>query len=326
MEKKFDVTALGELLIDFTENGVSPQGNPILEANPGGAVCNVLSMLNQLGHTTGFIGKVGDDMFGEQLTRALEEVHIATEGLVKDREVPTTLAFVHTLPGGDRDFSFYRNPGADMMLGKEEVNVYMVELCRIFHFGSLSMTDKISREATKYGVELAKKSGAVISFDPNLRPPLWKTLNDAKEQIDFGIRQCDILKISDNEIQWFTGEEDLKKAAEILLEKYDIKLLLLSMGKEGSMAFQGDKMVSVSGILQPDTIETTGAGDTFCGCVLHYVLEHGFRAYTETELREMLAFANAAASIVTTRKGALRVMPKREEILSTLEKISCNSK
>ena len=326
MEKKFDVTAIGELLIDFTENGVSPQGNPILEANPGGAVCNVLSMLNQLGHTTGFIGKVGDDMFGEQLTRALEEVHIATEGLVKDREVPTTLAFVHTLPGGDRDFSFYRNPGADMMLGKEEVNVSMVELCRIFHFGSLSMTDKISREATKYGVELAKKSGAVISFDPNLRPPLWKTLNDAKEQIDFGIRQCDILKISDNEIQWFTGEEDLKKAAEILLEKYDIKLLLLSMGKEGSMAFQGDKMVSVSGILQPDTIETTGAGDTFCGCVLHYVLEHGFRAYTETELREMLAFANAAASIVTTRKGALRVMPKREEILSTLEKISCNSK
>lgn len=326
MEKKFDVTALGELLIDFTENGVSPQGNPILEANPGGAVCNVLSMLNQLGHTTGFIGKVGDDMFGEQLTRALEEVHIATEGLVKDREVPTTLAFVHTLPGGDRDFSFYRNPGADMMLGKEEVNVSMVEFCRIFHFGSLSMTDKISREATKYGVELAKKSGAVISFDPNLRPPLWKTLNDAKEQIDFGIRQCDILKISDNEIQWFTGEEDLKKAAEILLEKYDIKLLLLSMGKEGSMAFQGDKMVSVSGILQPDTIETTGAGDTFCGCVLHYVLEHGFRAYTETELREMLAFANAAASIVTTRKGALRVMPKREEILSTLEKISCNSK
>ena len=325
MEKKFDVTALGELLIDFTENGVSPQGNPILEANPGGAVCNVLSMLNQLGHTTGFIGKVGDDMFGEQLTRALEEVHIATEGLVKDREVPTTLAFVHTLPGGDRDFSFYRNPGADMMLGKEEVNVSMVELCRIFHFGSLSMTDKISREATKYGVELAKKSGAVISFDPNLRPPLWKTLNDAKEQIDFGIRQCDILKISDNEIQWFTGEEDLKKAAEILLEKYDIKLLLLSMGKEGSMAFQGDKMVSVSGILQPDTIETTGAGDTFCGCVLHYVLEHGFRAYTETELREMLAFANAAASIVTTRKGALRVLPKREEILSTLEKFSCNS-
>lgn len=326
MEKKFDVTALGELLIDFTENGVSPQGNPILEANPGGAVCNVLSMLNQLGHTTGFIGKVGDDMFGEQLTRALEEVHIATEGLVKDGEVPTTLAFVHTLPGGDRDFSFYRNPGADMMLGKEEVNVSMVELCRIFHFGSLSMTDKISREATKYGIEVAKKSGAVISFDPNLRPPLWKTLNDAKEQIDFGIRQCDILKISDNEIQWFTGEEDLKKAAEILLEKYDIKLLLLSMGKEGSMAFQGDKKVAVSGILQPDTIETTGAGDTFCGCVLHYVLEHGFRAYTETELREMLAFANAAASIVTTRKGALRVMPKREEILSTLEKISCNSK
>ena len=141
MEKKFDVTALGELLIDFTENGVSPQGNPILEANPGGAVCNVLSMLNQLGHTTGFIGKVGDDMFGEQLTRALEEVHIATEGLVKDREVPTTLAFVHTLPGGDRDFSFYRKPGADLMLTENEIDKRMIEKCRVFHFGSLSLTE-----------------------------------------------------------------------------------------------------------------------------------------------------------------------------------------
>lgn len=320
MEKKFDVTALGELLIDFTENGISPQGNPVLEANPGGAVCNVLAMLNKLGHNTGFIGKVGDDMFGEQLVRALQEVHISTEGLVKDREVPTTLAFVHTLPGGDRDFSFYRNPGADMMIGEEEVNVSMVENSRIFHFGSLSMTDERCRQATRYGVELAKKSGALISFDPNLRPPLWKDLNEAKEQIEFGIRQCDILKISDNEIQWFTGEEDFKKAAGILLEKYDIKLLLLSMGNEGSMAFQGETNVFVPAFLQRDTIETTGAGDTFCGCVLHYVLEHGFREYEEAELKSMLAFANAAASLVTTRKGALRVMPEREEILKILER------
>lgn len=315
MEKKYDVTALGELLIDFTENGISSQGNPIMEANPGGAVCNVLAMLSKLGHTTGFIGKVGEDMFGGQLSKALTEVKISTEGLVKDREVPTTLAFVHTLPGGDRDFSFYRNPGADMMLSREEVNVSMIEGSRIFHFGSLSMTHEISREATKYAVAQAKKSGAVVSFDPNLRPPLWKNLNDAREQIDYGIRQCDILKISDNEIQWFTGEEDFKKAAGILLEKYGIKLLLLSLGKDGSMAFQGQKYVFAPAFLQPDTIETTGAGDTFCGCVLHYVLDHGFRAYKEEELKSMLTFANGAASLVTTRKGALRVMPEREEIL-----------
>lgn len=326
MEKKLDVTALGELLIDFTENGISAQGNPILEANPGGAVCNVLAMLNKLGHNTGFIGKVGEDMFGEQLARALEEVHISTEGLVKDSEVPTTLAFVHTLPDGDRDFSFYRSPGADMMLGKEEVNDSMIENSRIFHFGSLSMTDERCRQATKYGVELAKKTGAIISFDPNLRPPLWKTLEAAKEQIDWGISQCDILKISDNEIQWFTGEEDYGRGAKFLLEKYGVTLILVSLGKEGSMAFQRDKSVTVPGILQSNTIETTGAGDTFCGSVLHFVLEHGLREYEEAELREMLTFANAAASLVTTKKGALRVMPGRKEILNTLEKNCCISK
>ena len=324
--KKYDVTALGELLIDFTENGMSGQGNPIYEANPGGAPCNVLAMLTKLGRKTAFIGKVGHDIFGNRLKEILAETGIDISNLVMDEEARTTLAFVETFPDGDRDFSFYRNPGADMMLREEEVHEELLQDSTIFHFGTLSMTHEQVRCATKKAVETAKASGAVVSFDPNLREPLWKSLEDAKEQVAYGLSKCDFLKISDNEIQWFTGEEDLKKAAEILLEKYDIKLLLLSMGKEGSMAFQGDKMVSVSGILQPDTIETTGAGDTFCGCVLHYVLEHGFRAYTETELREMLAFANAAASIVTTRKGALRVMPKREEILSTLEKISCNSK
>ena len=314
MSTLFDVAALGELLIDFTENGISGQGNPVLEANPGGAPCNVLAMLNRLGHRTGFIGKVGRDMFGNQLEAALKEVGISTEGLIRDEKIHTTLAFVHTLKGGERDFSFYRNPGADMMLAESELNMHMLSHCRLFHFGSLSMTDEICRRATKKAIETAKENGAVISFDPNLREPLWGSLDAAREQIDYGMSQCDILKISDNEIKWFTGERDYDKGAAYLQLKYPIRLILVSMGREGSRAYMGKKCVEVKSFLQENTIETTGAGDTFCACVLHYVLEHGFREYAEDELREMLTFANAAASLITAKKGALRVMPKRREI------------
>lgn len=315
----FDVVALGELLIDFTENGTSIQGNPVLEANPGGAPCNVLAMLNRLGHKTGFIGKVGKDMFGMQLENALKEVGICTDGLVKDEKIHTTLAFVHTLEGGDRDFSFYRNPGADMMLTEEELNINMVENCRIFHFGSLSMTHEACRNATKKAIITAKKNGAVISFDPNLREPLWESLDAAREQIEYGMSQCDILKISDNEIQWFTGESDYDKGVEWLQRKYPIRLILVSLGKEGSRAYMNGRCVQAAPFLQENTIETTGAGDTFCACVLHYVLEHGLLEYSKEELKELLTFANAAASLITTRKGALRVMPKKNEIIELLK-------
>lgn len=315
----FDVVALGELLIDFTENGISIQGNPVLEANPGGAPCNVLAMLNRLGHKTGFIGKVGQDMFGMQLENALKEVGICTDGLVKDEKIHTTLAFVHTLEGGDRDFSFYRNPGADMMLTEEELNINMVENCRIFHFGSLSMTHEACRNATKKAIITAKKNGAVISFDPNLREPLWESLDAAREQIEYGMSRCDILKISDNEIQWFTGESDYDKGVEWLQRKYPIRLILVSLGKEGSRAYMNGRCVHADPFLQENTIETTGAGDTFCACVLHYVLEHGLLEYSKEELKELLTFANAAASLITTRKGALRVMPKKNEIIELLK-------
>lgn len=319
MNKVYDVVALGELLIDFTESGASAQGNPVLEANPGGAPCNVLAMLNRLGHHTGFVGKVGQDMFGAQLEQALKEVGIGTEGLIKDEKIHTTLAFVHTLADGDRDFSFYRNPGADMMLEESELNVDMLENCRIFHFGSLSMTDGICRKATKKAIDIAKKNGAIVSFDPNLREPLWQSLDAAREQIDYGMSQCDILKISDNEIQWFTGEQDYDKGAACLQSRYPLRLILLSLGKEGSRAYMGERCVQVPSFPQEKTIETTGAGDTFCGCVLHYVLERGLREYTDAELVEMLTFANAAAALITTKKGALRVMPKRWEIEELLK-------
>lgn len=312
--KTIDVTALGELLIDFTENGVSDQGNPLFEANPGGAPCNVLAMLSKLGHKTAFIGKVGKDFFGAQLKNAIQEVGISDSFLQMDEKVHTTLALVHTLPGGDRDFSFYRDPGADMMLNEEEVPAELLEDTKIFHFGTLSMTHEGVRKATRKAVKLAKQAGSIISFDPNLRPPLWKSLDEAREQVLYGLEQCDILKISDNEIQWLTGEEDYTAGVNWIQERYHISLILVSMGRDGSRAYYQDRMIEVKPYLRDNTIETTGAGDTFCGCVLHYVLEHGLEKLTDADLTEMLDFANCAASIVTTRKGALRVMPEKEEI------------
>lgn len=316
--KRFDVTALGELVIDFTENGLSAQGNHLMEANPGGAPCNVLSMLGRLGRKTAFIGKVGDDFLGRHLKTVVEDAGIDTRNLLLDEKVHTTLAFVHTYPGGDRDFSFYRDPGADMNLRPEEVDEALIADSRIFHFGSLSMTHPGVREATQKALRIAKESGCLISFDPNLRPPLWNTLEEARERIAFGMTQCDILKISDNEIQWFTGEEDYDAGIRILQQTYRIPLILLSMGRDGSRAYYRDSRVEAAPFLQKNTIETTGAGDTFCACVLSFVLEHGLDDLSEQDLHEMLRFANAAAALITTRKGALRVMPTKEEVQALL--------
>lgn len=312
--KRYDVTALGELLIDFTENGVSGQGNVIYEANPGGAPCNVLSMLSGLGRKTAFIGKVGRDIFGNRLKAALEEVGIDTCGLVMDEDVRTTLAFVETLPDGDRNFSFYRNPGADMMLQEEELAGELLKNTKIFHFGTLSMTHEGVREVTKKAVQTARENGALISFDPNLRPPLWQSLGEAKEQAAYGFSQCDVLKISDNEIQWFSGEEDFDTGIRKLQGEYHIPLILLSMGKSGSRAYYRNLCVEAPPFLQEHTIETTGAGDTFCACCLHYVLQYGLDCLDRDILSEMLTFANGAASIITTRKGALRVMPTAQDV------------
>lgn len=312
--EKYDVVALGELLIDFTDNGFSAQGNTVFEANPGGAPCNVLAMLSKMGRKTAFIGKVGKDIFGSRLCEVLTEVGIDTSNLVFDEEVHTTLAFVKNFADGDRDFSFYRNPGADMMLTVSDLNADIIKNTKIFHFGTLSMTHEGVREATKAAVSLAKEQGALISFDPNLRPPLWKSLDEAKEQTAYGLSRCDILKISDNELQWFTGEQDFDAGIAKLRERYPIPLILLSMGKEGSRAYYKDLRVEAAPFIQKGTIETTGAGDTFGGCCLHFILEYGLDQLDEEKLRNMLVHSNGAASIITTRKGALRVMPDRKEI------------
>lgn len=313
-EKRFDVVTLGEVLIDFIEHGKSEQGNPLFEANPGGAPCNVMAMLTKLGKKTAFIGKVGKDMFGEQLKTAVEKAGIDTTNLVMDPVIHTTLAFVHTFEDGDRDFSFYRNPGADMMLRKEEVQEDLIRSAKLFHYGTLSSTHEGVREATRHAISVAEEAGLLVSFDPNLRPPLWESLDDAKKEIEYGMDHCDILKISDNEIEFMTGTDDYDKAVRILKEKHDIPLILVTLGKAGSRAYYKDMVVECAPFLQKNTIETTGAGDTFCACTINYILEHGLEGLTEENLKELLTFANAGASLITTRKGALSVMPEKEEV------------
>ena len=317
-QKKYDVTALGELLIDFTQNGTSSQGNKLFEANPGGAPCNVLAMLTKLGKKTAFIGKVGNDQFGYTLKAALDEVGIDSKYLILDNEVHTTLAFVHTMSGGDRDFSFYRKPGADMMLTAEDVNEELIKHSEVFHFGTLSLTSECAKEATKKAIRIAKENNCIITFDPNLRPPLWDSLDDAREQIKFGLAQCDVLKISEEELEFVTGRKDIDEGVKILRNEYNIKLILVTMGRNGSIAYYKELKVEKPAFIQKNTIETTGAGDTFCACIISFVLDNGLDELTEDNLKGMVTFANAAASLITTKKGALRVMPEKEDVLELI--------
>lgn len=311
---KYDVIALGELLIDFTNNGTSSQGNPIFEANPGGAPCNVLAMLNKLGKKVSFIGKVGNDQFGRQLRATLEEVGINSDNLLIDAKVPTTLAFVHTFPDGDREFSFYRKPGADMMLCEDDIREDMVDSSKIFHFGTLSMTSESSHKATIKAIELAKNSGAIISLDPNLRVPLWDDLEEAKQKMWEAISYCDILKISDNEVQFLTDIEDYDEGIALIKERCNTPLICLTLGKDGSRAYYKNMRIEAKGFEQKNVVDTTGAGDTFCGAVLSYICDYGLENLTEDKISQMITYANAAASLVTLKKGAIKSMPSREEI------------
>lgn len=321
-ETRFDVVALGELLIDFTDNGLSGQGNTLFEANPGGAPCNVLAMLKKLGRECAFVGKVGDDLLGRQLRDVVEAAGIDVSHLVLDPEYRTTLAFVKTLAGGDREFSFFRNPGADMMLTQEEIPEAMVSSCRVFHYGTLSMTHEGVRKATRKAVECAQAGGALLSFDPNLRPPLWDSMEEAREQMSYGLAHCDILKIADNELYFYTGETDLNRGVAALQKSYPcIKMINVTLGPEGSTSYYQGLRAFRPATDFGGTIETTGAGDTFCACVIDYVLTHGLDGLTQGQLEEMLILANTAAYIVTTKKGAIRSMPEREEINKLMKRV-----
>lgn len=316
MYSQYDVVALGELLVDFTDNGQSDQGNPMFEANPGGAPCNVLAMLQKLGNRTAFIGKVGDDFLGNMLIQKAADQGIDMSAVLKDKNVGTTLAFVQKLTNGDRDFAFFRNPGADMMITETEVaeRVAFIERSDVFHFGTLSMTSECGRKATEKAVQIAKSSDGIISFDPNYREPLWNSTEDALEAIRYGMSVCDILKISDNEIELVTGKKNIDEGIAAIKEEFGIKLIFATMGADGSRAYFGDMVVAHDGFITPNTIETTGAGDTFCASALHFVHKYGVNNLNQDNLKGILKFANAAASLITTRRGALAVMPSFDEV------------
>ena len=319
-DKRYDIVALGEILVDFTPCGESEQGNSLLEVNPGGAPCNVLAMAAKIGAKTAFIGKAGDDSFGRMLKETADRAGICTDGLILDDSVFTTLAFVHLDAAGDRSFSFCRKPGADTCLRKEELKTELIRAAKIFHFGTLSMTDEPAASATKAAVTLAKESGALISFDPNIRPLLWKDMEQAKRAMQWGFSQCDILKISDDELRLVSDTEDSAQAMERLLTQYpNIRLLFVTMGADGCCWRYGtDSGKCAAPHVQ--TVDTTGAGDTFMGCCLAETARLGIDRLTEENLREIVEFANSAAALVTTKKGAMKSMPDKAEVLRLMEK------
>ncbi|MGI6148738.1 MAG: PfkB family carbohydrate kinase [Limnochordia bacterium] len=315
----YDVVALGELLIDFTPVGSSERGNPVFEANPGGAPTNVLACLAELGKGTGFIGKVGDDDFGRFLRQVLVDKGISTAGLVMDPAVPTTLAFVHLQPDGERSFSFYRNPGADTRLQPEELKEEMFS-AQVFHFGSISLTHEPARSATLAALQLAQEKGMLISYDPNLRPPLWPDLDEARRQMLSVMGHVDIVKLSREELEFLTGSHDMESSSERLYRQYGLKLLLITLGKEGCFYRLGGLTGRVPGF-NVKSIDATGAGDGFLGGILFQVLEQGtdLEKWTSDQISAAVRFANAVGALVTTQRGGIPAMPSLSAVRKLLQ-------
>lgn len=311
----FDVTAVGELLIDFTPAGKNDAGSALFAQNPGGAPANVLVAVSRLGGKTAFIGKVGSDGFGEFLKTTLDRNGISTENLIRTDRVHTTLAFVQLDEKGDRSFSFCRNPGADILLAPEDVNPDLLHNTHFLHFGSVSLTDEPSRSATLHAVKAAKSAGAIISYDPNYRAPLWKNEREAKSQMSAALPLADLVKLSEEELEMLTGETGFLRGAQ-KIEELGAKLVLVTLGAKGVFYLRGDR----HGILPTydvKTVDTNGAGDTFLGAVLFRLKEKNLRdieLLSEEELLDILSFANAAGSLATTKSGAIPAMPTLEEV------------
>ena len=309
----FDITALGELLIDFTPCGTSEAGRQLFEQNPGGAPANVLVSVSRLNQKAAFIGKVGDDMHGALLKKTLEENHVDTSGLVVDPDVFTTLAFV-TLNDGERNFSFARKPGADTQLRKEEVNLDILKNTRIFHFGSLSLTDEPARSATIYAVEQAKNAGAIISYDPNYRAPLWKSREAAIKEMRSVIKYVDIMKLSDEETELLTDYKDPIVAAKTLL-KQGVKCVVVTLGKDGGMLIT-DKVCAQRPAQTRKVVDTTGAGDSFWGGMLSMFSKNHINPaeITEEQAGDFLRYANIVAGLCVEKRGAIPAMPYEKEV------------
>lgn len=310
-----DAAAVGEVLIDFTPAGANEYGYQSFSANPGGAPANVMAALAKWGRKAGFIGKVGKDTFGDFLQQVLEQAGVDTRGLVLSEPYRTTLAFVHLQADGDRSFSFYRSPGADMMLTPEEVREEIVAEAGLLHFGSVSLTDEPSAAATLHAVRLARSLGKLVSFDPNLRPALWKSLDEAKARIREGLELAHIVKLSEEELEFLTGEKNLEAGTDLLHREFRTPLFLVTLGAEGSFFRLGGECRRVPG--RPlQAVDTTGAGDCYLAGFLHKFLEAGgaLEQLDAAAVQSMAAFANAAGALITLSKGAIPAIPQLADI------------
>ncbi len=314
-----DVVAIGELLIDFTSKCVDGEGYPTLEAHPGGAPANFLAALCKFGAKGALLGKVGDDAFGKMLLRTLENSGIDTAGMVTDKNVFTTLAFVTLDKTGDREFSFARKPGADTQLRFDELNLSLIDDAKVFHFGTLSLTGEPARSATQQAVAYAKEKGKLITFDPNLRKPLWDSLDTAKEQMLWGLGQADVVKISDEEVEFLFGM-GVAEGAKHILEHYGVKLVFVTCGEDGSYFANGIACGQVPGVEGIHVVDTTGAGDIFGGSAVWKLLQirKAPETLNEAELRQVTAFACTTASLSTTKPGGISSVPEYSEIMARL--------
>ena len=311
----YDVIALGELLIDFAPKSRSETGYPVLAAQPGGAPANFLAALTRYGCRTALIGKVGDDMFGRLLVETVRSAGIDTRGILMDPDVFTTLAFVSLDESGNRDFSFARKPGADTCLRPEEVDAALLHEARVFHFGTLSLTDEPAASATRSAVQTAKDAHLLISVDPNLRKPLWKSEADAKAAIEWSLRRADIVKISDEEIDLLWGLSP-EEGAQKLLREYGVSLVYATLGPKGCHAATLSHRVTVSSPSGIHVVDTTGAGDIFGGSAMSRFLSFGVhpRDLTKDYLEDIVSFACTAASLSTQKHGGITSVPALEDV------------
>ena len=314
-----DVTALGELLIDFTMISADGEGYPTMAAHPGGAPANFLAALAKYGKKTALLGKVGTDKFGRLLKGTLEGAGIETRGLVAADDVFTTLAFVTLDASGDREFSFSRKPGADTCIRFEELDLSLIDEARAFHFGTLSLTDEPARSTTQQAVAYAKAHGKLITYDPNLRNPLWKDLDEAKTQMLWGLQHADVVKISDEEVEFLFGLNP-QEGAEHILKEFGVKLVFVTCGPDGCFFKNARASGQVPGMSGIRVVDTTGAGDIFGGSAVYRLLETGKVPETleEAELREIVSFACTAAGLSTTKHGGIQSVPDIDDVIRSM--------
>ena len=307
-----DIVTIGEVLIDLTQTGRDERGIPQFAANPGGAPANLAVAAAKLGAQTTFIGKVGEDAFGRYLTEVLQENKVDTHYMVNDADHPTTMAVVSVDASGERDFSFYRSANADVMLCKEDIPEEALKAANIVHFGSVSLTADPARTATLDAAARAKKLGAIITYDPNYRANLWHSEEEAITQMKAPLPLVDILKVSDEELPLLTGTADCENGTAQLAQN-GIRLIFVTLGANGVFYRFGEKTGHVAGV--PCKVgDTNGAGDTFFGAALSKLCKEDLNSLTADKLESILAFANKAASITTSRRGAIPAMPTLTEV------------